>query len=65
MATDDRHRSGFDALRAHYEARALRCPACGFEDEAGGWETACTGGAVRYSHVCPSCGTEVVHHLVY
>ena len=49
-------RSPFERLKHHYEQTASVCPACGYEDDGGGWVGATDGTATRYSHECPSCG---------
>lgn len=45
----------FDRLRDRLDRDALRCPACGYNDDEGHWAADTTGAHVRYSHECPSC----------
>lgn len=56
-------RSPFERLRAHYDHELSVCPACGHEDEEGGWTAETDGAGVVYRHVCPSCGAEQEHKL--
>ncbi|UPV98793.1 hypothetical protein M0R88_09635 [Halorussus gelatinilyticus] len=46
----------FDRMASHMDREDLDCPECGHEDEDGRWRVQTSGGRVRYTHVCPSCG---------
>lgn len=54
----DPTRSPFETLKQVFDESALRCGACGYFDEDGEWEATTDGSAVRYEHVCPSCGAQ-------
>lgn len=46
----------FERMASHMKREDLVCSECGHEDEGGSWRARTSGGQVRYSHVCPSCG---------
>jgi predicted RNA-binding Zn-ribbon protein involved in translation (DUF1610 family) len=52
------NRSPFERLKSYYQRAEPVCPACGYEDEEGGWTAETDGSGVVYRHTCPSCGAE-------
>jgi uncharacterized Zn finger protein len=57
MASTERGVSALDRLRSHYDREDMRCPECGYEDEAGKWLSETNGRRIDYRHVCPGCGS--------
>ena len=51
-----RGRTPFERLRHRFEATAVRCPGCGYEEEGGDWHVVARGRRVRYEYTCPTCG---------
>lgn len=49
-------RSALEGLKNHYDATEVVCPACGYEEQSGGWVGEIDGANARYSRECPSCG---------
>ncbi|WP_152041833.1 HVO_0649 family zinc finger protein [Salinigranum salinum] len=62
MASDGT-RSPLERLRAYYDHEERTCPACGYEDEEGVWESETNGRQVHYYHECPRCGAVRDHTL--
>lgn len=49
--------SPLDRFGSRFDGADLVCPDCGYDDADGRWTSRTTGDRVRYSHVCPSCGS--------
>lgn len=60
-----RSRSALERLENHYNETECVCPACGYEDEAGGWVGETNGANARYSRECPSCGAVQEHTVSF
>lgn len=56
MATDDKGMNPIDRLRDHYDNLDMTCPACGYDDADGKWDSETDGHEITYEHRCPSCG---------
>jgi uncharacterized Zn finger protein len=52
-----------ERLRAYYDHEELVCPACGYEDESGSWESETNGHEGHYFHECPGCGAVREHSM--
>lgn len=54
-------RTPLEWVRMRYENTDKKCPACGYIDEDGNWESRTDGGRIVYRHVCPSCEASREH----
>lgn len=53
--------TALERLLRRYERTETRCPACGYVDRGGHWESETDGSTVVYHHTCPSCGAKRDH----
>lgn len=58
-------RSALERLKNHYDATEAVCPACGYEEESGGWIGETDGASARYTWECSSCGAVQEYTLTF
>ncbi|MDL0124571.1 hypothetical protein PNQ92_03980 [Halobacterium salinarum] len=63
MAATQRGTTALDRMRSRLERVDMTCSGCGYEDEAGCWESVTDGSHIRYRRVCPCCGRS--HDVTY